>query len=796
MKKLIIAFIILVTTITTSTSQNTSEKYSRVKIHLEGRSIIELASVGIALQPFDFKTGEFFIGEFAEFEIQIIKGLNFKIDILIEDMSAYYQERNKDLDKNVVLQEKRLEFKNSKYPVPTNFTLGSMGGYHTYSEMIDDLDQMKELFPDLISSKTAISETLTIQNRPVYWVRISTNPEVETDKPKVLYTALTHAREPVSMQQMLYHMWYLLENYGTDPEVTYLIDNLEMYFVPCVNPDGYIYCETTHPNGGSMHRKNMRVNSDSSIGVDLNRNFGYMWGYDNLGSSPTPSALTYRGTGPFSEPETQNVKILAETFNFSLALNNHTYSDLLIYPWGYENMLTPDSTAFIKFAQLLTRENNYKYGTCYEVLVYYANGGSDDWFYGEQATKNKVFAFTPEAGSPADGFWPAINKIVDICAGHVFMNNALAHLALSYAELADVSPKYIMENTATVSFELTNLGLNNPANYTVTAVATSDNILSISNPVNITDMDLLDSEIIEFTITLSPSVTDGDKIEFIILTSNGAYEWETPITKYFGEPQVVFFDPSDNMDYWTSMKWGVSSSVYYSAPGSIGDSPNGNYTGNQNTSITTSAPIDLTNYIVATLSFMTKFNVEKDWDYVQLLVSDDNWANWYPLSGKFTQTGNEVQAPGQPIYHGLQNDWVLEEIDITEFTGSEIWLKFVFVSDGYVNLEGFYFDDIMIMALEKKEEDDDDNNISEFNSNTSIVYYNSNSEQIIIKFPEQRVVGNINVMITESSGKVINNNNFSNVFELAIPFSKQKPGTYIVSISGDYSISKKIIVIN
>jgi murein tripeptide amidase MpaA len=97
----------------------------------------------------------------------------------------------------------------------------------------------------------------------------------------------------------MYYMWYLLENYGTDPEATYLVDNREMYFVPCFNPDGYEYNRQTDPNGGGMWRKNRR-NNGGSYGVDLNRNFGYMWGYDDLGSSPIPSSETYRGPSAFS----------------------------------------------------------------------------------------------------------------------------------------------------------------------------------------------------------------------------------------------------------------------------------------------------------------------------------------------------------------------------------------------------------------------------------------------------------------------------------------------------------------
>jgi len=103
-----------------------------------------------------------------------------------------------------------------------------------------------------------------------------------------------------------------------------------------VNPDGYTYNENTYPNGGGMWRKNRRVNGGNEFGVDINRNYGYKWGYDNQGSSPDSSSETYRGPGAFSETETQAVKYFAEQHNIQITLNYHTYGNLLIYPWGYE----------------------------------------------------------------------------------------------------------------------------------------------------------------------------------------------------------------------------------------------------------------------------------------------------------------------------------------------------------------------------------------------------------------------------------------------------------------------------
>ncbi len=682
--------------------QNTyGEKHHRVQIDLDGRNLTEIAELGVAMNVFDFRPGLSVSGEFSETELDALVAAGFSYKILIEDMSNYYQERNRGYDIDEMNRKMREAKPRSQYPTPENFTLGSMGGFHTYSEMLDDLDAMHTLFPDLISEKLPIGTTTTIETRPVYWVRISNNPDVEQDKPKVLYTALTHARDPASMQQMLFQMWYLLENYDTDPEIQYLIDNVEMYFVPCVNPDGYVYCETTHPNGGSMHRKNMRINSNGSIGVDLNRNFGYMWGFDNSGSSPNPSMQTYRGTAPFSEPETQIQKEFAETYDFSLALNNHTFSDLLIYPWGYNDQLTPDGDIFIEYAKYLTRENNYVYGTCYETLGYFANGVSDDWFYGEQETKDKVFAFTPEAGKPSDGFWPAIHRIEEICAGHTHMNIGLARLAMEYAELTDLTGQYLSHENPEIEFSIYNMGQSSPADFSVYITPLSSSIISAGDAVNFTNMAVLDTNTGSINLELDPYLNTGAEIQFVLSLDNGSFAWNDTITKYFGEPELVFFDPCDNLDNWNTTSWGICNQQYFSPPASIADSPGQNYENNANTFITSQQAFDLSNANIAWAEFHTRFDIEAGWDYVQFMYSTDNQSTWVPLEGNLTTAGSSNQDPGQPIYDGTQSEWVLEEVDLSHLTGEEeIWFRFRLVSDHIINREGFYFDDFKLYTLD------------------------------------------------------------------------------------------------
>ena len=218
-----------------------------------------LAEMGIAVDHGTVKRDQFFISDFSQQEIQQIREAGYQVEILIEDVKAYYVNQNqapftaKSLEKNATCPP--ASGSGTFVPeVPSNFNLGTMGGFYTYQEFIAEIDAMSAQYPNLISTKDTIGNFLSIQNRPIYWVRLSDNPNSDEPEPEVLYTAIHHAREPNSLSEVIFYMWYLLENYDNSEEIKYLVDNTEMYFVPMINPDGYIYNQTTDPNGGGMWR--------------------------------------------------------------------------------------------------------------------------------------------------------------------------------------------------------------------------------------------------------------------------------------------------------------------------------------------------------------------------------------------------------------------------------------------------------------------------------------------------------------------------------------------------------------
>lgn len=299
MKKILFAFLFLSFYIANSQT----EKYHKVEITGDEGLIPQLLRLGITIDHSE-KKGDKVITEISDSEIAVLKQNNIKHTVLINDMASFYENRIKEEYQNKVSMAGLCN--DPTVQKPSRFHLGTMGGYFTLTEMQNILDSMTLLYPNLITAKAALSPQ-TIQGRNIWWLKISDNPNIDENEPELFYNALHHAREAAGLSQIIFYMWYMLENYATNPDIKFLVDNTEMYFVPCVNPDGYEYNRTTNPGGGGMWRKNRR-NNGSTFGVDLNRNYGYNWGYDNMGSSPTSSSDTYRGTAAFSEPETQAIR--------------------------------------------------------------------------------------------------------------------------------------------------------------------------------------------------------------------------------------------------------------------------------------------------------------------------------------------------------------------------------------------------------------------------------------------------------------------------------------------------------
>jgi hypothetical protein len=176
------------------------------------------------------------------------------------------------------------------------------------------------------------------------------------------------------------------------------------------------------------------------------------------------------------------------------------------------------------------------------------------------------------------------------------------------------------------------------------------------------------------------------------------YAWRDTIVMAYGDENYLFYDEFDNMDNWTSEKWGLASSAYYSAPYSMADSPLGNYPNNYNAILTLNDTIDLTGYGMAYATFKARWDIERNYDYVQFMVSEDFGATWVPLPGLYTQNGTSYQDQGKPLYHGTQTTWITEKISLDKYRDKQIMIRFRMISDHTINKQGFYFDDFGIAA--------------------------------------------------------------------------------------------------
>ncbi|HDH58230.1 MAG TPA: hypothetical protein ENF16_06435, partial [Bacteroidetes bacterium] len=345
-------------------------------------------------------------------DLSRIRALGYQAEVIIPDMVQYYAALS-----------------------PTE----DMGGFRTYSEAVTELFQIHDDHPDITTEVFSIGQS--IEGRELYVIKVSDNPELDEDEGEIFFNGLIHAREPIGMAICFELLNQLTDRYGIDPDITYFVDNREIWFLPVFNPDGYVYNEQIAPSGGGMWRKNRRDNGGGSYGVDLNRNWGFNWGYNNIGSSGSPGSETYRGTAPFSEPETEAVRQFCNEHSFAIVLNFHSYGDEMLYswsipyaPWGY----TPDNATFQMLSLTMQQWNGYVYGTAWEVL-YEVNGDANDWQYGEQTEKPKSYAWVFEVGP---SFWPSPSSIPGLIAENMDPCYFLIDQAENYMPTA-VSLAYI-----------------------------------------------------------------------------------------------------------------------------------------------------------------------------------------------------------------------------------------------------------------------------------------------------------------------------------------------------------------
>jgi carboxypeptidase T len=586
------------------------------------------------------------------------------------------------------------------------FGTGSMGGYYTLAEVGAQLDSMRLLFPSLVSAKQEIGGS--VEGRPIWAVRISDNPDAdEPDEPEVLYTALTHAREPAGMMSVIYYMWWLLGEYGTDPTATYLVNNRQIWFIPVVNVDGYAYNESTNPSGGGFWRKNRRNNGNGTYGIDLNRNYGpdYMWNAPNGGSSTTPGSDTYRGPTPFSEPETQTIDVFMRLHRIRTCLNYHTYGGLLIYPYGYLGTESEEWQLYREFAFDLTRVNRYLSGTDLQTVNYSTRGNSDDYMYGD-TTKFRTYAMTPEVGT---SFWPPSGDILPLALENLGANIVYSALAGAMPVVSSCVPS---DSTALRGFlpgapfslraTIRNRGLDTADHLTASFSSDSGVLHFMQDPLPVTSLPPRSDTLLVLEGTVDGSALPGSSFRlFVRLNDPHGYVRTDTITLYLGKPSALFTDDAESgTSLWaTEGSWGISPDAH-SGTGSFHDSPSGPSQVSSSAGIQTASPVDLHGYSAVRLEFWTKWAIEPAYDFGVVRISTDGGAGWSDLRTALSNdaSGHGRQVPGSFGYDAYTPDsgWVRQEADLSAYAGTPVILRFELDTDGSDSRDGWYIDDVAI----------------------------------------------------------------------------------------------------
>jgi len=609
----------------------------------------------------------------------------------VQDLDTYYL--NREFPSDPEMQKSReIQIKDNT----DGFSFGSMGGYYTYNEIVQKLDSMKLQYPNLITAKRNLG--LSVENRIIWAVKISDNPDLNESAAEapVYFDALHHAREPQSMASMMYYMYWLLENYGTNPEATYLVNNREIFFVPVVNPDGYVYNQTTNPNGGGGWRKNRKNSGGGDYGVDLNRNYDYGWG-NNSGSSNDPGSETYRGPSAGSEPETQAIKNYIGQINPKISFSMHSYAGRYLNPYGY-NDSTVSFDIYSEFTSDFSSSNNYLYGTVKEMLDYYSSGTTRDYLH-----SHGTYCWTPEVGGT--DFWPLQSEIIPVASENLYGLKYLSWVGGAFADLQNykISGKgYANRNdTLSLQFTLKNRGLSMTAkNVTVDVTSLYANALPVnasSNYDSIPARQLKNNsgEPVRFRLTSSAVLMDEMKL-IISVKQEGVETSRDTIRINVGKPSVLFSDNAENgTSRWTKSGTGTLADTTFIDPyegnKNFSDSRYGNAKNSSNSYFTLIDTVNLTGSVNPRIEFAMKWAMESTFDYIRLQASTNFGTTWINLPGRYTKT-----VSGQPSYTDIKH-WKNEQINLTPYIGQKLKIRFNFVTDAGVPGDGYYFDNFRVI---------------------------------------------------------------------------------------------------
>ncbi len=569
------------------------------------------------------------------------------------------------------------------------------GVYVSYAELTADMQAWASTYSNITE---LVSIGQSVYGREMWALKITDNPTVEEFEAEIQWIGAHHGDETISMAVCYYMIEYLLENYGTDPQVTWLVNEREITIIPMFNPDGY--------ENGSRYNGN---------GTDLNRNYLCPDG-SNAGSA-------------FSEPETQALRDFDLDKRPVTSLTFHSGAVYVNYLWDYTYNPTPDEPMIITISD--------EYGALSGLPVtngadwYVADGTCQDWCYetrGEIDTTIEVSVTKDPPESSIDGIVddniPAMlyqarmsgrgirGMVTDAETGDpIDATISIPEIGKDIYTDPDVGDYHRMVETGTYTVVCSADDYPTQTVYNVSASLDTFVVVnfaleppprgSIAGYVRDESMLPLEGALVELTDATGYSdesdATGYYEIEYIpvgtydVRASRSGYSSGEELDVSVGDGTIAsvdfvlaapdFFDDIESgLAEWTG-SWGTTTTTSYSPSTCMTDSPGGNYGSNDYETMTLANAIDLSSADGAELSFWHRYDTESGYDYCYVEVSTNNGSSWTDVA----------------TYDGSQSTWTEETIDLTSYVGtSQFKIRFLLDSDGYIERDGWYVDDVLI----------------------------------------------------------------------------------------------------
>ncbi|GCC30097.1 hypothetical protein chiPu_0008542 [Chiloscyllium punctatum] len=292
--------------------------------------------------------------------------------VMIEDLQVMIDNEKAELEQMTSMERSTVSF--------------NYGKYHTLDEIYSWMDSLANEYPGLVQKQQIGT---SFEGRPLYVLKFSTGG---TGRPAIWIDSGIHAREWVSPASAIWMAKKISRDYGQEPFITSLLRKMDIFMEIVVNPDGYVY---THTKNRLWRKTRSTGPGRKCVGVDANRNFDA--GFGGPGTSSNPCMETYRGPYPNSEREVAAIVNFVQSHrNIKSFITIHSYSQLLMYPFGYKCVPPADYQELDALAKSAVSSLTSLYGTRYKFgsiceTIYQASGGSIDWTY-DQGIKYS-FAF-------------------------------------------------------------------------------------------------------------------------------------------------------------------------------------------------------------------------------------------------------------------------------------------------------------------------------------------------------------------------------------------------------------------